>query len=141
LLVERTDEFWSFSHLTFQEYFTAYHFAESGTSAALEKLATHITQTHWREVFLLATELLPSADQLLRLIKQQIDGLLAGDENLQQFLGWVDEKARSVDAPYKPAAVRAFYFAIARSRSRSRSSGATLTSPATSPATSPSLLS
>jgi predicted NACHT family NTPase len=51
------------------------------------------------------------ADDLLRLMKQQTDALLATDEKLQQFLMWVNEKSLFVEVPYKPAAVRAFYFA------------------------------
>ena len=47
-------------------------------------------------------------------MKRQIDQLLAEDEKLQRFLTWVDEKARSVDAPGKPAAIRAFYFDLNR---------------------------
>ena len=54
------------------------------------------------------------ADYLLRLMKQQTDALVATDEKLQQFLMWVNEKSLSVKVPYKPAAVRAFYFALAR---------------------------
>ncbi|GJD22643.1 hypothetical protein RIVM261_075990 [Rivularia sp. IAM M-261] len=46
-------------------------------------------------------------------MKQEIDGLLAGDQKLQQFLAWVEEKSNSVEAPYKKAAVRAYYFALA----------------------------
>jgi predicted NACHT family NTPase len=50
------------------------------------------------------------ADYLLRLMKQRTDELVASDEKLQQFLMWVNEKSIAVDVPYKPAAVRAFYF-------------------------------
>jgi predicted NACHT family NTPase len=56
------------------------------------------------------------ADYLLRLMKQQTDALVAKDEKLQQFLMWVNEKSLSVEVPYKPAAVRAFYFAVAVAR-------------------------
>jgi predicted NACHT family NTPase len=49
----------------------------------------------------------------LFLIKQQIEALLATDEKLQQFLCWVNQKSCSVQLPYKRAAVRAFYFALA----------------------------
>jgi predicted NACHT family NTPase len=61
---------------------------------------------------LLTVGMLPDAYDLLKLMKQQIDGLLAGDEKLQQFLGWVHQKAvdKEVDAPYKSAAIHAFYF-------------------------------
>jgi len=56
------------------------------------------------------------ADYLLRLMKQRTDALIATDEKLQQFLMWVSEKSLSVELPYKPAAVRAFYFAVAVAR-------------------------
>jgi predicted NACHT family NTPase len=54
------------------------------------------------------------ADYLLRLMKQQTDALVATDEKLQQLLTWVSKKSSSVAVPYKPVAVRAFYFARVR---------------------------
>jgi predicted NACHT family NTPase len=117
LFVERARGIYSFSHLTFQEYFTACEIVKTVNSSSLEELATHVTEERWREVFLLTTEMLQPADDLLRLMKQQIDGLLAEDEKSQQFLVWVYkkakavyEKAKAVDAPYKLEAIRAFYF-------------------------------
>jgi predicted NACHT family NTPase len=62
LLVERARGIYSFSHLTFQEYFTARYFVESSDSQALENLSSHITEKRWREVFLLTTEMLPNAE-------------------------------------------------------------------------------
>ena len=61
LLVERAKRIFSFSHLTFQEYFTAKHFVDSSGSQALENLANHITESRWREVFLLTAEMMPNA--------------------------------------------------------------------------------
>ena len=55
---------------------------------------------------------------MLRLMKQRTDEIAAKDEKLQQFLMWVNEKSLSVKVPYKPAAVRAFYFALDRARDR-----------------------
>lgn len=114
LLVERARGIYSFSHLTFQEYFTARQIKEKRSNKALKSLSNHVTEKRWREVFLLVVGMLPSADDLLQLMKHQIDSLLAGDEKLQQFLTWVERKSHSVEASYKPAAVRAFYFALAR---------------------------
>lgn len=51
-----------------------------------------------------------NADALVICMKQQIDQLIADDQALQHYLKWVSEKSQSVDASYKPAAVRAFYF-------------------------------
>ena len=113
LFVERARQIYSFSHLTFHEYFAARGIVEARDPAALQALATHIIEPRWREVVLRVAELLPNADDWLRMMQAEVDSLLARDEKLQAFLRWVDEKARSVAAPYKPAAVRAFYFAHA----------------------------
>jgi predicted NACHT family NTPase len=108
LLVERARGIYSFSHLTFQEYFTARWFKEKA-DADLGALISHVTNKQWREVFLLTVGMLKSADKLVLGMKREIDGLLAQDEKLQEFLGWVEEKSRSVNLFYKPATVRAFY--------------------------------
>lgn len=110
LLVERANEIWSFSHLTFQEYFTAYYYVQSQN---LPILASRVFDSRWREVFVLVVEMLQPAEHLLKLMKQHIDQSIAQDVKLQQFLIWVREKAASVSAPYKPAAIRAYYLALA----------------------------
>lgn len=106
LVVARAKRIYSFSHLTFHEYFTAREIKER---SAFETLVEHITEKRWREVFMLTAGMMLEADDLVLLMKQKIDGLLALDEKLQEFLLWIDEKTRSVDTPYKPVAVRAFY--------------------------------
>jgi predicted NACHT family NTPase len=116
LLVERARGIYSFSHLTFQEYFTARWF---DIHSGWQNLVKHISKKRWREVFLLATEMTNSADDLLRVMKQEIDTMIAADKKLQQFLVWVSEKAfaASEKLSYKPAALRAFYFSRALMRS------------------------
>ena len=113
ILAERAHEIYSFSHLTFQEYFAARQIVKTVHLQSLETLASHFTESRWREVLFLALDMLQSADTLLRLMQQQTDGLLAGDEKLQQFLAWVDEKANSTHTNYKTVTIRAIYFAIA----------------------------
>ncbi|MEM0979518.1 MAG: NACHT domain-containing NTPase [Cyanobacteria bacterium P01_H01_bin.58] len=123
LMVERARGIYSFSHLTFQEYFTARRIVDSPAVKALESLqnlASHITDKRWREVFLLTVGMLPDADYLLESMKAQIDSLLAGDAQLQAFLDWGREKSISVDVTYKPAAVRAFYLYLSFSRDYAR---------------------
>ena len=113
LLVERARGIYSFSHLTFQEYFTAREIVASSQpevlEAALKKLVSRITENRWREVFLLSVGMLRNADYLLQLMKQQIDQLLAEDPHLQAFLVWVSQKSRAVPATYKLVTIRAFY--------------------------------
>ena len=123
LFVERARGIYSFSHLTFHEYFAARQIVVSTSPSkletALQNLVTHITDERWREVILLSVGMAREADDLLFLMKRKIDSLLAGDEKLQRFLAWADEKSRSVNVPYKLVAVRAFYFALDLSRALS----------------------
>lgn len=106
LIVERSEGFWSFSHLTFQEYFTAKWFCDR---ADCEGLVSHITEKQWREVFFLAGGMMGLVDKLLHLMKKVIDLHIASDEELQQFLSWLSQKSNSVKLSYKPGAIRAFY--------------------------------
>jgi Cdc6-like AAA superfamily ATPase/DNA-binding CsgD family transcriptional regulator len=114
LLVERAQKIYSFSHLTFQEYFTARALVSNSDPQALQKLACHLTEPRWREVFLLAVEMLPSADNLLRLMKLQIDRLLDLDKDLHNFISWLNIKSSTAYVSfYKKAAIRAFYLEFA----------------------------
>lgn len=106
LLVERATDIYSFSHSTFQEYFTAQQIVNK---KKLPELVEHITEKRWREVFLLTAGLLPNADDLLKRMKQQVDRLLAEDKQMQDFLTWVNQKANSVETSDKPATVRNFF--------------------------------
>ena len=113
LLVERARGIYSFSHLTFQEYFTARKIATTSNPDALEtalvNLSSHVAEKRWREVFLLTATLLEPADLLLQLMKQKIDQLVAHDPDIQKLLTWARRKSASVKANYKIAAIRAFY--------------------------------
>ncbi|NJO79899.1 MAG: NACHT domain-containing protein [Cyanobacteria bacterium RM1_2_2] len=107
LLVERDREYWSFSHLTFHEYFAARAIVESRDPEMLPRFVKNITEKRWREVFLLAVEMSPKekADELVWLMKLGIDGLLSSDFSFQELLSKINEKQNS-DISYK---VRAFY--------------------------------
>ncbi|MEH2109554.1 NACHT domain-containing protein [Nostoc sp.] len=118
LLAERARGIFSFSYLAFQEYFTARKIVASynlqALEQALEGLVSHITDPHWREIFLLTATMLRSADSLVQLMKQQIDALVAEDAYLQEFLTWASQKSRSISTQPKDATVRAFYLALSR---------------------------
>ncbi len=108
LLIERAQKVWSFSHLTFQEYFVAKWFVER---ADWQALVSHITKKHWREVFLLAVGMVQNADEFLQLMKQQVNAI-ASNKEIQQFLTWIENKCLAIESPYKLAALRAFCYAF-----------------------------
>jgi len=107
LLVERAKYIYSFSHLSFQEYFAARR--AIATDKTLSSIVIHTDDRRWREVFLLAFGILQDGSELLRLMKQQIDNLVAADKKIQQILVWGNNKYASIDVPYQPAAIKSLY--------------------------------
>ncbi|MBD2248306.1 NACHT domain-containing protein, partial [Nostoc sp. FACHB-888] len=61
LLIERLQNVWSFSHLTFQEYLVAKWFCDY---EQFDDLSKYIIQPHWREVFLLSIEIVKNPELL-----------------------------------------------------------------------------
>lgn len=110
LLTERARGVYSFSHLTFHEYFAAREIVDRQN---WQLLTQHLLDKAWREVMFLVAGSVRQGDQLLLTLKQATDNLLADDPQLQAVLAWATEKAASVEVPYKPQAVIAFYFALA----------------------------
>lgn len=111
LLVERAKGIYSFSHLTFHEYFAA---REIVANSAYETLIEHVTEKRWREVFLLTAGMIPAgmmrkADDFLQLMKRKIDGIISTDEKLQNLISWVDKKSSLATVPYPPAEIRGIY--------------------------------
>jgi hypothetical protein len=89
IFVERANEVYSFSHLTFQEYFTAKYIVANATKGTLTNLVReHCTDGRWREVFLLTASLLPDASQFMKTFRRGVDELLGGDEKLRELLTW-----------------------------------------------------
>jgi predicted NACHT family NTPase/DNA-binding Xre family transcriptional regulator len=109
LLVERADGLWSFSHLTFQEYFATKWLLNLSS----EELSQKIDDKGWQAVVQQLVKAQGESDRLLRLIKRAIDYSLSSQKELQNFLVWVLAKTKLIDALCKPTAIRAFYFALA----------------------------
>ena len=117
LLIEIANGIWSFSHLTFQEYFTAGKIVTGCNPYAaddpiLQGLVSHLTEKRWREVLLLSVEMIKPADIRLQLMKQYTASLITNKE-FQEFLGWVNEKSIQVETEgvtLPLTVIRAFYF-------------------------------
>ena len=117
LFIQRAASIYSFSHLTFQEYFTAREivtFAKRDGPLAFSQLVQHLSEKRWYEVFLLTANMLSGADELIRLIKQKIDQQFTPNTALQEFLTLVNQISIGVEVPYHLTAIRALYFDFLR---------------------------
>ncbi|MCL4295993.1 MAG: NACHT domain-containing protein [Anaerolineae bacterium] len=114
ILIERAYKIYSFSHLTFQEYFTAKYIADNASLEILNDIiSTHLTDSRWREVLLLIASLLDNTDLFFTLFKQASDNLISSDRILVKILKWVTEKAKLVEPIINPVAARALYLELA----------------------------
>jgi hypothetical protein len=114
LLIERAHKVWSFSHLTFQEYLVAKWFCDRGN---WQSLVSHVTENYWEEVFYLVAGMLNKADELMQCIKFQAAQLIATNDQIQEYLTWVSDKADHVKNNGDfIALIRAFYLSFSRDR-------------------------
>ena len=112
LLIPRAQLIYSFSHLTFQEYFASKWFVDN---SAWEDLATHVTQEYWREIFLLTNSISLQKEEFLLALKISIDKLVSETEKIQQVLEWINKKSINeksvldfrIDSFFQ---IRAYYF-------------------------------
>jgi uncharacterized protein YjbI with pentapeptide repeats len=110
VLVERARRIYSFSHLTFQEYFTAKYIVENVQGSALERLIrSHLTDDRWREVFLLTASLLGDADTFFAVFGEAIDELIKDDANTVKMLRLAHAEATTARRVSKPAVARDNY--------------------------------
>ncbi len=117
IFVERAKDIYSFSHLTFQEYFAArYIFDNEKRGTTRQLIRQRLTDNRWREVFLLTASLYDSngATDYFQEMQQAINHLVADEPALVQLLAWAD--ARTVAATPRTeqyAAVRLAYIYFA----------------------------
>jgi predicted NACHT family NTPase len=118
VIIERAKGIYSFSHLTFHEYFVAKRIVslipqtedeseqqgfkhnennqESQRVKELQKLVKHITNYKWREVFLLVSEILLDSNDFFSLMKENTDKILDGRDNLQEYVRSANKKSESI---------------------------------------------
>lgn len=117
IFVERARDIYSFSHLTFHEYFTARYIFDNeqrGTIARL--LRDHLSDNRWREVFLLIVSLFDSegTKNFFHDMKQAIDRLIT-ENALYHLLVWADQHTMAATSPKdRRFAVRLAYIFLIR---------------------------
>lgn len=127
LFVERAWGIYSFSHLTFQEYFTAEYFINAEEDELNNLIGNYSGDNRWREVFLLTASLLEEdkAKTFFTVFRQSVDRLIGDDKDLIKFLLEIEQVAASVDARFKPSAIRAAfcYYSLFRTSKHDLSRG------------------
>ncbi|MBT3337854.1 MAG: hypothetical protein HN391_08020, partial [Anaerolineae bacterium] len=93
ILVERAKGVYSFSHLTFQEYYTAKYITDNAISGTLNRLSLHLNDRRWREVFLLTASLLHEASPLFKALQSSAQNLLDKRKELHIVQRWCIEQA------------------------------------------------
>lgn len=87
LLVERVVGVYSFSHLTFQEFFTARFASQINSEKLLHSIAKRgIFDQKWREVLLFTASLLPSADVLLENLLENLSKIRETHQGVRRLL-------------------------------------------------------
>ena len=111
ILVEPTQNVYSFSHLTFQEYLTAQYIDDHHQVA--NHVANHLLDQRWRDVFLLVAGLMRAgADELLLLMEKELQTFI-NTPNLRNLLGWSNRITERWNPEFSPVAKRAAALDIA----------------------------
>lgn len=90
---QRARNLYTFSHLTFQEYYTARYVVTDYKTRTRALIQNHMSDPKWREVFLLTAEMLDDAGEFFDCFREAIDDVVRTDERLWRFLKFVDKKA------------------------------------------------
>ncbi len=119
LPIECARGIFSFSAPIFQEYLTAHQIVvddvRGGLEHSLRKLVCQIANPQWHEVFILTAAMLRDADELLQLMRQQIELLVDREPYIQDFLLWLSQTSPidSARSPHQCAWVQQLKTALA----------------------------
>lgn len=124
ILVERAQGIYSFSHLTFQEFLTAHYLTENkGSEVASQLIRKHLTDSRWREVFLLTASLLDDATAFVSMMQSTIASIIADAPNARQFLTWAYYRTRQANVSIEQCrTVQLAYILLVRALAFERSS-------------------
>ncbi|NMG06044.1 NACHT domain-containing protein [Brasilonema sp. UFV-L1] len=111
LLLQQAKGIYSFSHLTFQEYFATEYIVENRKPDFLKTFVEeNLIEHQWREVFILTTERLGNADEFLKLMFRCTNDIVKHRQVLQDMLSWLDEITTAANV--RSSAWRALYLAL-----------------------------
>lgn len=89
LLVERAKNIFSFSHLTFHEFFTALHLSKNSNEQVIDRLFDELWQdARWKETITFLGGLAPSADSLIVTFVQKSKKKVLASTNIHELLDY-----------------------------------------------------
>lgn len=98
LLVERAYGIYSFSHLSFQEYFTARYIIENQALGTLNNLIDDaIKDPRWREIVLMCSALLDDATPFIEIFATKIWKIIAKYQPIVDLIAEVEQGATASD--------------------------------------------
>jgi hypothetical protein len=103
LVIKRAEYVFSFSHLSFQEYFASRHVVETNTKGVLREFFSHINDSSWEEIFLLTSSMQDDADTYFQKFLKAVNSKLLYDKRLKSILEWADEKRQESYQNVHPA--------------------------------------
>lgn len=111
-------DFVSFYHQSMQEYLAAAYIVTDIKVRASVKFFKHVTDAHWRNVFLMTAGLLDDTALFFELFLDALDEIIVQDAKTISFLAWANQKVNVMQQQaYKPVAVRGVYIWLALARS------------------------
>ncbi|MEH2067326.1 MAG: NACHT domain-containing protein [Nostoc sp.] len=111
LLIKQSKGIYSFSHLTFQEFFAAEYIVENRNPKFLKNFVEqNLIVRQWREVFILITQRLSNADEFLKLMFKCTHDIVKQSQGLQDMLNWLHRM--TTDSHINSSSWRAYYLAI-----------------------------
>lgn len=93
IIIERANQIYAFSHLTFQEYYTSKYIIDHINQGTLEELLKYSIDRRWREVFLLTVSQIGNADDFFQMFLDAIDNMVSQDSELYKYLKQVNNRS------------------------------------------------
>ncbi|MGB3761461.1 MAG: NACHT domain-containing protein [Rivularia sp. (in: cyanobacteria)] len=113
LLTQQARSIYSFSHLTFQEYFAAEYIVENRETISLENFVKqNLTKKQWQEVFILLSERLnkANAENFIKWMFEYTNKIVESSQKIQALLEWLQRITDT--AGVNSSSWRAFYLTI-----------------------------
>ncbi|MEA5449328.1 hypothetical protein VB780_12165 [Leptolyngbya sp. CCNP1308] len=110
ILVERSENIFSFSHLTLQEYLTAQYLSQD-PELIKELVRSYSVDQRWREVFLLVSGSLQNSDKLMQFMEAEGKGSLKTPK-VKAILTWITQNTNKSGCRFKVSVERAIILSI-----------------------------